>query len=72
MVKTFAEALIGAEADALRGTAFRERTMERANCRNGSRERPFGCARRDDPSAGAQGARRHLLPRLAAGAPQAG
>jgi len=38
MVKTFAEALMGAEADALRGAAFRERTSERANCRNGSRD----------------------------------
>jgi transposase-like protein len=41
MVKTFAEALMGAEADALCGAAFRERTSERVNRRNGYRERPF-------------------------------
>lgn len=41
MVKTFAETLMGAEADALCGAAFRERTGERVNRRNGYRERPF-------------------------------
>ena len=41
MVKTFAEALMGAEADALCGATFRERTSERVNRRNGYRERPF-------------------------------
>jgi len=41
MVKTFAEALMGAEADALCGAAFRERSAERVNRRNGYRERPF-------------------------------
>lgn len=41
MVKSFAEALMGAEADALCGAAFRERSDERVNRRNGYRERPF-------------------------------
>jgi putative transposase len=41
MVRTFAEALMGAEADALCGAAFRERSAERVNRRNGYRERPF-------------------------------
>jgi transposase-like protein len=41
MVRTFAEALMGAEADALCGAAFRERSEERVNRRNGYRERPF-------------------------------
>ncbi len=41
MVRTFAESLMGAEADALCGAAFRERSGERANRRNGYRERPF-------------------------------
>jgi putative transposase len=41
MVRSFAEALMGAEADALCGAAFRERTDERVNRRNGYRERPF-------------------------------
>ena len=46
MVKSFAEALMGAEADALCGAAFGERTSERVNRRNGYRERRF-----DTPSA---------------------
>ena len=41
MVKTFAEALMGAEADALCGAPFRERSEDRTNRRNGYRERPF-------------------------------
>jgi len=41
MVKSFAEALMGAEADALCGAAFRERSGERTNRRNGYRARPF-------------------------------
>jgi putative transposase len=41
MVRTFAEALMGAEADALCGAGFRERSGERVNRRNGYRERPF-------------------------------
>jgi putative transposase len=32
---------MGAEADALCGAAFRERSGERVNRRNGYRERPF-------------------------------
>lgn len=41
MVRTFAENLMGAEADALCGAAFRKRSGERVNRRNGYRERPF-------------------------------
>ena len=41
MVKSFAEALMGAEADALCGAPFRERSGERVNRRNGYRSRPF-------------------------------
>jgi len=41
MVKSFAEALMGAEADALCGAPFRERSGERVNRRNGYRERRF-------------------------------
>jgi len=41
MVKSFAEALMGAEANALCGAPFRERSEERVNRRNGYRERPF-------------------------------
>ena len=41
MVKSFAEALMGAEAGALCGAGFRERSEDRINRRNGYRERPF-------------------------------
>ena len=41
MVKDFAEALMGAEADALCGAAYGERSPERVNKRNGYRERDW-------------------------------
>jgi putative transposase len=41
MVKDFAEALMGAEADALCGAPYGERTAERVNRRNGYRERDW-------------------------------
>ena len=41
MVRSFAEALMGAEADALCGAAYGEQAAERTNRRNGCRERPF-------------------------------
>jgi len=41
MVRSFAEKLMGAEADALCGASFRERSGERVNRRNGYRTRPF-------------------------------
>ena len=39
MVKSFAEALMGAEADAVCGAPYRERSEERTTKRNGYRER---------------------------------
>ena len=39
MLRVFAEELMGAEADALCGADFRERSDERVNRRNGYRER---------------------------------
>jgi transposase-like protein len=42
MVKTFAETLMSAEADALCGAAYGERSPERINTRNGYRGRDFG------------------------------
>jgi len=39
MVREFAEALMGAEADALCGADYGERSLERVNIRNGYRER---------------------------------
>jgi putative transposase len=41
MVKDFAEALMGAEVDALCGAGYGERVLERVNRRNGYRERPW-------------------------------
>jgi putative transposase len=41
MVKDFAEALMGAEADALCGAGYGERSSERVNRRNGYRERDW-------------------------------
>jgi putative transposase len=41
MVQTFAEALMGAEADAVCGAAYGERSSERANIRNGYRRREW-------------------------------
>lgn len=41
MVKVFAEELMGAEADALCGAPWGERSPERENRRNGYRERPW-------------------------------
>jgi transposase-like protein len=41
MVKDFAEALMGAEADVLCGAAYGERSPERVNRRNGYRERDW-------------------------------
>src|SRR5438093_13451014 len=41
MVREFAEALMGAEADALCGAPYSERSPERVNIRNGYRERAW-------------------------------
>jgi putative transposase len=41
MVQTFAEALMGAEADAVCGAAYGERSDERTNIRNGYRRRDW-------------------------------
>jgi len=41
MVQTFAEALMGAEADAVCGAAYGERSSERRNTRNGYRRREW-------------------------------
>jgi putative transposase len=41
MVKTFAEALMGAEAEALCNAGYRERSSERTNSRNGYRPREW-------------------------------
>src|ERR1700759_1699296 len=55
MVETFAEALMGAEADAVCGAAYGERSAERTNTRNGYRRREWDTPGREylpgDPEA---------------------
>ena len=58
MVKTFAEALMSAEADALCGAPYGERSDERTNQRNGYRAREW-----DNPHACGAGASQILAPR---------
>ena len=41
MIRAFAQALMGAEADALCGAGYGERSDERVNSRNGYRDRPW-------------------------------
>jgi putative transposase len=41
MLKTFVQALMGAEADAIRGAQFASRSEERVNTRNGYRPREW-------------------------------
>ncbi len=43
MVRTFAETLMSAEADAMCGAPYGERSEDRVNQRNGYRERDFDC-----------------------------
>ena len=52
--KEFAEALMSAEADALCGAGYGERSPERVNRRNGYRERRLGHAGRLDRARGAR------------------
>src|SRR6058998_2864081 len=72
MVKDFAEALMSADADAVCGAGWGERSPERVNRRNGYRERDWdtrvGSTRARRPEA----QRKQLFPRLAAAAEAAG
>ena len=45
MVSTFIAALMGADADAMCGAAYGERSPERVNTRNGYRSRPWSTRR---------------------------
>ena len=62
MVKVFAEQLMGAEADALCGADYGERSPERVNRRNGYRERAWDTRAGTIALAGPEAPRRHLLP----------
>ena len=75
LLATFIHTLMGAEADALCGAGYGERSTERTNSRNGYRHRQFDT--RTGPldlvigSGDPEAAPRFLLPGLAAGTPQA-
>ena len=72
MVQTFAEALMSADADAVCGAGYGQRSPDRSNTRNGYRHRGWdtraGIDRPGDPEA----AGGKLLPGVAAGAAPAG
>jgi transposase-like protein len=69
MVKTFAEALMGAEADAMCGAPYGQPSEERVNYRNGYRDRRWD-TRAGTIELAIPGLRgRQLFPGLAAGAP---
>ncbi len=72
MVQEFAEALMGAEVDALCGAPYGERSPERVNIRNGYRERGLGHAGGDDRTRDPEASAGVVLPRLAAAAAPAG
>ena len=72
MVQEMAEALMGAEADALCGAGYGERSPERVNRRNGYRERDWDTRVGLDRARRAEAARGQLLPGLAAAAAPAG
>ncbi len=70
LLATFIHTLMGAEADALCGAGYGERSTERTNSRNGYRHRQFDTRAGSLDLAIPQAAARLLLPRLAAGTPQ--
>jgi hypothetical protein len=72
MVREFAEALMGAEADALCGADYGERSPERVNIRNGYRERRWDTRVRRDLARDPEAAAGKLFPGLAPAAPAAG
>ena len=67
MVQTFAEALMGTEADAVCGAAHGERSAERTNTRNGYRRRGWDTRAGSDRPGDAETAAGLVLPGLAAG-----
>ena len=71
LLATFIHTLMGAEADALCGAGYGQRSAERTNQRNGYRHRQFDTRTGIIGSGDPQAAPRHLFPGLAAGTPQA-
>src|SRR5512132_3742456 len=72
MVQIFAEALMSADADAVCGAAYGQRSPDRRNTRNGLPAPGLGHPGRQHRAGGAEAAGGQLLPRLAAGAAPAG
>ena len=70
LLATFIHTLMGAEADALCGAGYGERSSERTNQRNGYRHRQFDTRAGSLGSGDPQAAAGLLLPGLAAGTPQ--
>ena len=66
MVQTFAEALMAAEADAVRGAGYGERSSDRTDTRNGYRRRDWDTRAGTEPVAlswaPSAGVRSHALP----------
>src|SRR5512133_310547 len=71
MVQTFAEALMSADADAVCGAGYGQRSTERTNTRNGYRRR-LGYPGRVDRPGYPEAAGGQLLPGVAAGAAPTG
>jgi len=69
MVKTFAEALMGAEADAICGAPYGQPSEDRVNYRNSYRDRRWDTRGGHDRAGDPQAAGGQLLPGLDAGAP---
>ena len=64
LLKTFVEALMGAEADAVCGAPYGARSQERVNSRNGYRAPGVGYPGRDDGAGDPEAALRVVLPGL--------
>ena len=72
MVRSFAEQLMSAEADAICGAGYGERSADRVNSRNGYRHRDFDTRAGTIDLAVPETAPRQLLPGLVAGTSPAG
>jgi len=72
MIKTFADALMSAEVDAVCGAGYGERSQERVNSRNGYRAREWDTRAGTVELAIGEAADRVVLPGLVAAAPPPG
>ena len=72
MIQTFAEALMSADADAVCGAGYGQRSIERTNTRNGLPAPGLGHPGRIDRPGSSEAVGGQLLPGVAAGAAPAG